>query len=230
MTGTQLPRDAEVSMCELLKNKSIGPAASLGAVLLLTLSACDYHTVESNGPERAATNPGPPASVVQASATETKTVDISPAESTQTAAVSGPRPKLKPGARTKVLSRAGDRSYDKTFDDLRFDMEVGERFVRSMLTKEIEELDGTKVRIRGFMLFGAQNRGIKQFVLVRDNQECCFGPGAALYDCIFVEMPPGKTLECTRLPVAVEGTFNIREFVVGGRQMAIYQMDAESVK
>src|SRR5688500_9893677 len=36
--------------------------------------------------------------------------------------------KLKPGARTVVLDKAGDRPYDKTFDDLRFDIKVGEPF------------------------------------------------------------------------------------------------------
>src|SRR4051794_27744076 len=46
-----------------------------------------------------------------------------------------PRPRLRPGAKTKALAAAGDRPYDKTFDDLRFDMKVGAPFHRSMLTK-----------------------------------------------------------------------------------------------
>ena len=76
-----------------------------------------------------------------------------------------------------MLARAGDRPYDKTFDDLRFDMTLGEKFQRSMLTKEIEALNGQRIRIRGYILPTPQKHGIKQFVLVRDNQECCFGPG-----------------------------------------------------
>lgn len=140
-----------------------------------------------------------------------------------------PRPKLQPGAKTRVLPPAGDRPYDKTFDDLRFEMTVGEPFKRAMLTKEIEAMAGQKIRIRGYILPTPQRSGITQFVLVRDNQECCFGQGAALYDCILVEMKPGKTAEFTIRPVAAEGTFDIREFVVGGKHMAIYHMDAESV-
>jgi hypothetical protein len=139
------------------------------------------------------------------------------------------RTKLRPGARTKVLAAAGDRPYDKTFDDLRFGMSVGAPFHRSMLTKQIEAMDGQKIRIRGYILPTAQQRGIKQFVLVRDNQECCFGQGAALYDCILVEMQPGKTAEFSIRPVAAEGVFKIQEFVVNGKHMAIYHMDAESV-
>jgi hypothetical protein len=140
-----------------------------------------------------------------------------------------PRPKLLPGAKTRVLARAGDRPYDKTFDDLRFEMTVGEPFKRNMLTKEIEAMAGQRIRIRGYILPTPQKNGIKQFVLVRDNQECCFGPGAALYDCILVEMKPGKTAEYSIRPVAAEGTFDIREFVIGGKHLAIYHMDAEQV-
>ena len=143
---------------------------------------------------------------------------------------SAERPKLRPGARTAVLAAAGDRQYDKTFDDLRFEMTVGDTFKRSMLTDEIEALHGQKIRIRGYILPTPQKHGIQQFVLVRDNQECCFGPGAALYDCILVEMQPGKTADFTIRPIAVEGTFDIREFVIDGKHLAIYHMAAESAR
>src|SRR3954452_1583634 len=140
-----------------------------------------------------------------------------------------PRPRLQPGAKTKALAAAGDRPYDKTFDDLRFDMAVGAPFHRSMLTKQVEALNGQKIRIRGYILPTPQKRGVRQFVLVRDNQECCFGPGAALYDCILVEMQPGKTAEYSIRPVAAEGVFKIQEFAIGGKHLAVCHMDAETV-
>ncbi len=141
------------------------------------------------------------------------------------------KPKPKPGAKTKVLPRAGDKSYDKTFDDLRFAIELGQTFQRKMLTDTIEAMAGEKIRIRGYILPTAQKRGFKQFVLVRDNQECCFGPGAALYDCILVETQPGVTAEFSVRPVAVEGKFDIQE-VIGpdGKHLAIYHLAAESVQ
>ena len=155
-------------------------------------------------------------------------------DSTVTAAVDNsvakPRTRLRAGARTRVLERAGDRPYDKTFDDLRFNMTVGEPFHRSMLTKPIEAMAGQRIRIRGYILPTAQRNGIKTFVLVRDNQECCFGQGAALYDCILVDMKPGNTAEFSIRPVAAEGIFDIREFAIGGKDLAIYHMDAESVQ
>jgi hypothetical protein len=141
------------------------------------------------------------------------------------------KPKLLPGAKTKVLDRAGDRPYDKTFDDIRFDIKPGDPFDREMLPDAIEAMGGERIRIRGFILPTPQQRGIKQFVLVRDNQECCFGPGAALYDCILIEMQPGKTTEYSFRPVAVEGTFDIHEIIGPDKKhLAIYRITADTVK
>ena len=131
----------------------------------------------------------------------------------------------------RVLEAAGDREFDKTFDDLRFDIAVGEPFRREMLPESIEAFDGKPIRIRGFILPTPQKRGIKQFVLVRDNQECCFGPGAALFDCILVEMNEGETAEYTIRPVAVTGTFGIQEILgPDGKHLAIYHIAGETVK
>jgi hypothetical protein len=141
------------------------------------------------------------------------------------------QPPLKPGAKTVALEKAGDRPYDKTFDDLRFDIEVGEEFKPEMLPAKIVEMKKQRIRIRGFILPTPQKRGIKVFVLVRDNQQCCFGPGAALYDCILVNMQPGKTAEFSIRPVTVDGIFDIQE-VRGpdGKHLAIFHLDAESVE
>ena len=118
-----------------------------------------------------------------------------------------------------------------TFDDIKFDMKKGAPFKRTMLTDNIEQLDGERIRIRGYILPSFQQRGITQFVLVRDNMECCFGPGAALYDCILVEMEPGKSTAFTVRPVAVEGTFAIKPFKgPDGKHLAIYHMAGQSVK
>jgi hypothetical protein len=123
------------------------------------------------------------------------------------------------------------RAVVKTFDDLKFEMELGETFQREMLTREIEDLAGKRISIRGYILPTYQSRGIKTFVLVRDNMECCFGPGAALYDCILVEMQPGKTAEYSVRPVTVQGTFHIDlKRDLDGVLLAIYRMDGESVE
>lgn len=120
-----------------------------------------------------------------------------------------------------------------TFDDLKLDLKKDEPFVPEKLTDRVKQLHRKTVRVRGWILPSSvfQQRGIKNFVLVRDNMECCFGPGAALYDCILVEMDEGRTAEFTTRPVTVEGVFEHREFKYpDGKQYAIYYMRARSVK
>ena len=116
------------------------------------------------------------------------------------------------------------------FDDIKFDIEKDGEFKRSMLTEKIEDLNGKKIKIRGYMLPAFQQDGIKQFVLVRDNMECCFGPGAALYDCILVEMTGSARAKYTTRPVAVEGRFTIQQYKPGKRLLAIYHLDGTSVR
>lgn len=129
--------------------------------------------------------------------------------------------KAKPDAKTK----------EATFDDIKLELKKGEAFDRKKLTKKVEELDGSPIRIRGYMLPSFQQKGIKQFVLVRDNLECCFGPGAALHDCIMVEMQESQSTSFTVRPITVEGVFKVEEFNdPEGNTLAIYHMDGLKVK
>jgi len=120
---------------------------------------------------------------------------------------------------------------EATFDDLKFEMEKTDPFDRSLLTPKVEELFGRRIRIRGYMYPTLKKQGLTQFVLVRDNMECCFGPGAALYDCILVHMQPGKTATYSIRPIAVVGTLKFEE-VIGpdGDHLAIYRLDGEKVE
>ncbi len=148
-----------------------------------------------------------------------------------------PRPRSS-ASRTPVeerLSRETAKAKgDLTFDDIKFDMEKGGKFSRSLLTKDIEELNKKVVRIRGYILPASvfKQSGIEEFVLVRDNMECCFGPGAALYDSIMVRMEPGKTADFTTRPVAVRGKFEIKELLYpdSDEHYSIYSMTASEVK
>ncbi|MDC0936072.1 DUF3299 domain-containing protein [Pirellulales bacterium] len=118
-----------------------------------------------------------------------------------------------------------------TFDNVKFDMPVEATFQREMLTQEIEQLLGKRIRIRGYMLPSFRQSGIKQFVLVRDNLECCFGPGAALYDCMLVTMEGDATTDFSIPPVTVEGTLRFEEFKdpINDTHLAIYRLEGETV-
>lgn len=121
-----------------------------------------------------------------------------------------------------------------TFDDLKFEMEKGGKFKREMITKDIESLNKKEIRIRGYILPASvyKQSGFDEFVLVRDNMECCFGPGAMLYDCIIIQMEKGKTADFTTRPIAVKGKFEIKEFLYpdSDEHYAIYRMTATEAK
>lgn len=140
-------------------------------------------------------------------------------------------PELK--SRPRSIHRSGG-VLDLTFDNLEFDIEPDEDFERSMLTKEIEELDGKQVILRGFMLADSvfQRDGIEQFVLVRDNQECCFGPGAKVYHNVWVNMNEGKSTEFSFRPFKIEGVLSIRpwEHPQDGKVYSVFHIQAERCK
>lgn len=134
-----------------------------------------------------------------------------------------------------ALSYADEAGYRNiTFDDIKLELEKDEKYIpEKHLSEKVDKLQGQKIRIRGWIHPSVFTQtGITQFVLVRDNQECCFGPGAALHDCILVEMETGKSTSFTTRPIAVEGVFKIEEIPGGpkGRQLAIYGMKAVSAK
>jgi hypothetical protein len=136
--------------------------------------------------------------------------------------------------RTKVLDAptAASGVVPLTFDDLIFPLEKNQPFVEKLMTDKIRGLFGQKIKIRGYIHPSCPfQTGVTKFILVRDDQSCCFGPGAALYDCIIVEMVPGQSTNFTPKPIAVEGTLKFQEYLdLDGKHLAIYHLDGEAVE
>jgi hypothetical protein len=109
-------------------------------------------------------------------------------------------------------------------------MEKDAAYDPAMLTEKVKNLAHRRIRISGYMFPGGiyKHTGITEFILVRDNQECCFGPGAALFDCVVVRMKPGATADFSILPISVEGEFSIQEFRQADTLRAIFHLDAEA--
>jgi hypothetical protein len=129
-----------------------------------------------------------------------------------------------PSGAPAIPTRPGE-PIDLTFDDLKFDIEKGADYKPSMLTDSIKQLDGQTVRLRGFVRPSFKQTGIKNFILVRDNQECCFGPGAALYDCVMVKMADDLSIDFTVRPVSMVGTLYLKEFIGKDKKVwAIFRM------
>ncbi|HEY1067159.1 MAG TPA: hypothetical protein VGE52_13655 [Pirellulales bacterium] len=139
-----------------------------------------------------------------------------------------PRPATPPKPLTaqEKAERAAQPVLDLTFDDLKFDIEKDAKFDWSMTTEKMESLRGRRIRIRGWIhpssAFSSQ---VRDFIFVRDNLECCFGPGAAVFDCLSVAMAPGKSAKFGVLPIAVEGTLELDPFDIDGVTRMLYRLD-----
>ena len=116
-------------------------------------------------------------------------------------------------------------TQDISFDDVKFPIEKDQTFDRALLTPELLAMEGKTIRIRGFIRPSFKQSGIEKFVLVRDNQECCFGPGAMLYDCMIVTLEKGPATEYTTRAITVEGKFMLKEFEgPDGKIWAIFRL------
>ena len=65
---------------------------------------------------------------------------------------------------------------------------------------EVLEMDGKRVFIKGYMRPSSQSFGLDSFLLVRDNNQCCFGDLAEVkyYDQVQVEMQGGRKADYSR--------------------------------
>ena len=124
-----------------------------------------------------------------------------------------------------------DKLNELTFDDLKFKMDKDETFSRKMLTREINGYHGSTVRLRGYIQPNYKQTGLTRFIFVRDNQECCFGPKAAIYDNVLVRLARGSKTNYTVRPVTVEGKFALKEYKgPDGKVWSLYRMYEAEVK
>jgi hypothetical protein len=209
------------------------------SALLAAALGCDVASSarESSPGERAALAARPPAAndLPPTPAPSDKVVPTSaelPAAPSPTDAPATPPSEPSTAAEVKLPDPDASGYIETTFDDLKFEMTKTELFDRAMLTPKVNALMGKKIRVRGYIFPTLRKTGLNRIVLVRDNMGCCFGPGAALFDCILVTMAPGKTAEYSIRPVAVEGTIRLEELPGGpdGRPLAIYQMVGDKVE
>lgn len=81
----------------------------------------------------------------------------------------------------------------------------------AMFPERIRELDGARATIGGWMIPGRiEQRKVLDFMLVRDNQACCFGAMPTFDEWIQVDMEPGTSAEYLRyMRVEVTGVLTV---------------------
>jgi hypothetical protein len=72
------------------------------------------------------------------------------------------------------------------------------------------QMDGRDVLLKGYMYPGKQQRGITQFLLVRDQGDCCFGGNPKITDRVLVTLVEPQSIDFTARLRKIAGRFAVR--------------------
>jgi hypothetical protein len=114
-----------------------------------------------------------------------------------------------------------------TFEDLNLGMEADMVFRPFMLlaSERVKELEGKRISIVGYMHPPESQRGIKQFILLK-NTQCKFGPGGQADHLADIHLRNGQSTKYTPSPLKVEGTLKIEPFEgPDGNTWSIYRLE-----
>lgn len=120
-----------------------------------------------------------------------------------------------------------------TFHDLRPD-ERDERAGKP-IPSEVQALEGQRVFIKGYFRQDSSpiTRNVRRFLLVRDNNQCCFGDLSAVkyYDQVWVDLGDKLTTDYSTKMFRVAGTLHIEpQNLLAGAQKPVYYLKADYVK
>lgn len=96
---------------------------------------------------------------------------------------------------------------------------------------DVAALDGQGIRLSGFMVPGYQTDKLREFTLVPDIYECCFGQPPGLEHMIRVTLPEGKAVSFYYGEVEVTGTLQVEEELRDGYVVNLFTIkDVTSVR
>ena len=175
-------------------------------------------------PTTAATQDGMPA-VAESSSPPAESKTAAPTSEKQDTETTAPVQQ----ASAKSVAPKSNTVHEISFDDLNCGMQADIVFRPWMLTDRVKELDGQRVRIAGYMHPDAKQKGITEFVLLR-NTECKFGPSGQADHLIQVKLEKGVTTNYSINPIEVVGQLIFKPFTgPDGNTWSIYEMSGESV-
>jgi hypothetical protein len=177
---------------------------------------------------------GAPAATTDASAppsaTQRPTTDATPPKKPD-ATPSGPR-KVEILVKDRTFKPEGkDGALRVSYDDIDLLKVINMDPVTTDAVEKmpgwLRQLNGKRIRIRGFMYPPYQETGITSFVLARDNQICCFGRDPKVYDLIRIRMKSGTSVDYIQnRPFDVIGTFRIAmDALDDGTIFGLYNID-----
>jgi hypothetical protein len=134
---------------------------------------------------------------------------------------------LIPDKKFRTEGKGDEKALRVSFDDYDLlkvlNMDPVTEDAPSRMPKWLKDLDGKRIRVRGFMMPAFQEEDIRGFTLARDNELCCFGRNPLVYDLVDVFMRKGESTEYIQnRPFDVVGVFHIGDSIIPGE---LYSMD-----
>ena len=95
---------------------------------------------------------------------------------------------------------------------------------------DVKAMNGSTIRLRGYMIPMDQAENITQFALVPSLFSCCFGQPPQIQHTIVVNCPKGKSLAYCPDEIVVQGALAVQEKKDDGYIISIFELRADSVK
>jgi hypothetical protein len=98
-----------------------------------------------------------------------------------------------------------------------------------LIPPEVRALEGKPIYLKGFIYPTGRPYALTQFILCKDNAQCCFGGQPALQDMIGVLMTKNQTTDYNPALMGVAGKLKINPHYGGGNLEPIYLLEADYV-
>jgi hypothetical protein len=99
-----------------------------------------------------------------------------------------------------------------------------------IIPPDVKQLDGVKIRLRGFIVPTNQAARLTRFALVPSLFNCCFGQPPQIEHTVMVMCADGLTVDLTANEVVVEGTLKVAVQKDDGYVVSIFNVQATQVK
>jgi hypothetical protein len=100
----------------------------------------------------------------------------------------------------------------------------------SVIPDDVKALNGTTVRLTGFMVPMDQAESISKFALVPSLFVCCIGGPPQIQHTVIINCPKGKTVSYYPDELTVEGKLTVAEVKDDGYIVSIFAVEPTSVK
>lgn len=95
---------------------------------------------------------------------------------------------------------------------------------------DVLQMNGSTVKLSGFMIPLDQAERITRFALVPDLFACCFGAPPQIQHIVIVGCPPGKGVSYYPEEITVEGRLSVQEKKEDGFIVSLFELEPRSVR